>query len=501
MLTQLTTFAAGLESQRITVEVAGRPGEGGMKIVGLGDTSVKESEQRVRHALRSCGYRIPRGLSITVNLAPADVKKAGPRYDLAIALGCIAVSGAAALPEERIAKAAFLGELALDGTLRHVTGVLSSALACRTFDVHSIVVPVMNGAEAKLVSGVEVAPAGHLSEVVAFLMGEGLPRGVSHQRKKKRTEEVESDADFSEIRGQAHAKRALEIAAAGGHNVLMRGGPGSGKTLLAKAFRGILPPLTQEEAIEVTRIYSVANLLSAETPLIMERPFRSVHHTASGVSIVGGGSMPGPGEISLAHKGVLFFDELSEFPPSVLEVLRQPLEDRRITITRAAGSVTFPADFTFIAAMNPPSCSGRSLRHYLRRISPPLLDRIDLLVEVDAVPVEELERAPARDAEKSAAVRGRVTVARGHQRGRFSGTLITTNSQMQVRHIDRFCPLDETSRDLLRKATERLHLSARAYHRTIKVARTIADLEGTEGIKAPHVAEALQYRHAIEESE
>ena len=313
--------------------------------------------------------------------------------------------------------------------------------------------------------------------------------------RKIRDEEV----DFSDIRGQHVAKRALEIAAAGGHNVLMSGAPGSGKTLLARAFRGILPELTQEEAIEVTQIYSVANLLPRDAPLVNERPFRLVHHTASGVSIVGGGQIPGPGEISLAHRGVLFLDELAEFPSQVLEVLRQPLEDRRITITRAHGSVTFPADFIMVAALKPPKWSASSKEHIKRRISAPLLDRIDLTIDVQPVPIEDLQKRPDEAADTTEDILARVHAARKLQAKRFKGLPIRTNKEMNVKHVDTLCPLDKTSQQLLLKAVDRLGLSARSYHRTIKVARTIADLLGAKSIEAAHVAEALQYRQTITE--
>ena len=492
MLTQLTTFATiGLVSPRITVEVAGVRGKGKMTIVGLGDTAVKESEQRVRHALRSCGYRITTGQSITVNLAPADIRKIGPRYDLAIALGVLSVNGSAVIPEEAFRATAFLGELALDGSLRHVSGVLSSAIACREQGIPTIVVPEEDGPEAALIPGLRVIGARHLSDVVSILTGEKEAQPVPDQNGEKTYPVAENcPIDFADVRGQEHAKRALEIAAAGGHNVLLSGAPGAGKTLLAKAFRGILPPLSREESIEVTRIYSVANLLPCGSPLLTRRPFRAVHHTASGVSIVGGGQVPRPGEISLAHRGVLFLDELAEFPANVLEVLRQPMEDRTITITRAQGAVTFPADFIMIAAMNPPEFCANPGRAR-GRVSQPLLDRIDLQIAVDPVPVEDLQKGPAEGAEQSGAIFARVSAARARQAARFAELPMRTNAEMSVKQIDTLCPLDTPSKALLRQAVDRLRLSARAYHRTIKVARTIADLAGDAAIGASHVAEAL----------
>lgn len=496
MLTQLTSFGMhGIGAQKITVEIGAPPGDGKMFIVGLGDTAVKESEQRVRLALRTSGHRFPTGRRITVNLAPATFRKAGPRYDLPIALGLLIISGALEIEEDRLKEMAFLGELALDGNVRHVSGVLSAAVACRNMGIRMLVVPAVDAAEASLIPNIEVLGVSHLTELVSILAGELSPAPILHKNQKKPDINV---ADFADVRGQQAAKRALEIAAAGGHNVLMSGAPGAGKTLLARALRGILPPMTTEEAIDVTQIYSVANLLPGDSPLIAERPFRVVHHTASAVSIVGGGQTPGPGEISLAHRGILFLDELAEFPAQVLEVLRQPLEDRTITITRAQGSVTFPADFTLVAAMNPPAFTGGPPRK-LSKISRPLLDRIDLTITVDPVEIADLQGSRPKDAETSAVIGRRVLAARGRQRKRFKDTNLVTNAAMDVRHIDRMCPLDKTCAELLRKAAEKLGLSARAYHRTIKVARTIADLAGSERIGKEHVAEALQYRQNVQE--
>lgn len=498
MLTKLTSFQSiGLKSERVTVEVGAVRGgeEPKFYIVGLGDTAVQESKRRVHMALRSSGFKLASGKTITVNLAPANLRKSGPRYDLSIALGLLIINGAVIVDTKKLETMAFLGELALDGSLRHISGVLPAAIACRNMGIETIVVPSANGAEAALIPGLTVVAVDSLEELVDILNGEKSPQPIAPPAASE--EEDTGLIDFADVRGQDHCKRALEIAAAGGHNVLMSGAPGSGKTLLAKAFRGILPPLTQEESIEVSQIYSIANLLTSDSPLVAKRPFRVVHHTASGVSIVGGGQTPGPGEISLAHRGVLFLDELAEFPAQVLEVLRQPLEDRTITITRANGSVKFPADFIMVAAMNPPQYSSASKQKIESRISQPLLDRIDLTIDVQPVLIEDLQKKPDENAERTSIILDRVIRARQRQELRFKDLPISTNKEMNVKHIDTLCVLDETSKQLLRTAVGRLGLSARAYHRTIKVARTIADLADVENIEAGHIAEALQYRQSI----
>lgn len=496
MLARIYSFATiGLHSELVTVETDVSRGMSGMTIVGLGDTAVQESKERIRSAIRNSGMWFPGSRRTTINLAPADIRKVGPRFDLPMAVGMLLASGELDMDPDSFSDTVFIGELALDASLRHVSGVLPVALAARAKGMKRVVVPATNGPEAALVPGIEVVAPETLSELLMILMREVNPPKIDPPASAPKG--FDDLVDFADVHGQETAKRALEIAAAGGHNVLMSGAPGAGKTLLAKAFRGILPPLTREESLEVTQIYSVADLLPRDVPLIENRPFRCVHHTASGVSIVGGGRMPGPGEISLAHHGVLFLDELAEFPVQVLEVLRQPLEDRTITITRASGSVSFPANFILVAAMNPPQFAAGSAQRIQRKISAPLLDRMDLTIDVQPVDIEDIRSRRGPRGETTESVKKRVMGARDRQNKRFSESSIQVNAQMDVRAIEKLCPLDDESESLLTQAVRRLGLSMRAFHRMIKVARTIADLESSDAIRQEHVAEALQYRQSV----
>lgn len=495
----LSAAVTGLDAHLVEVEVDIGGGLPQFSVVGLPDATVRESRDRVRAALKNTGFAFP-VKKITVNLAPADLKKEGSGLDMAIAIGILVAQDL--LPAESVKNHVLVGELSLDGRVKPIAGALSIGLACRS--KHPLIVPAENGAEAAVVEGVQAYPVHTLTEAVEFLRGACAIQAVAVDRQRLCATPTTEDEDFNDVKGQEHAKRALEVAAAGGHNVLMIGPPGAGKTMLARRLPGILPLMEPAEAIDATRVHSVAGLLTNGTPLLTARPFRAPHHGISDAGLVGGGTVPRPGEVSLAHHGVLFLDEILEFKRHVLEGLRQPLEDGTVLVTRASASIRYPARFMLVAAMNPCPCgyygdrtrecrcTPHQVRRYRARLSGPLLDRLDIHLDVPPVPVRELggEGQP----ESSAMIRARVIAARGRQTARYRQERLYCNAQLTPRHIKKYCAISASAKDLLEQAMTRLGLSARAYGRILRVARTIADLADSAHIEPMHVAEAIQYR-------
>ncbi|MFZ2969601.1 MAG: YifB family Mg chelatase-like AAA ATPase [Minisyncoccia bacterium] len=501
MISKINSCAViGLDCEPVEVEMDISPGLGSITVVGLPDTAVQESKERVRSAIKNSGFKYPT-TRITINLAPADIKKEGPAYDLPIAIGLLVASKQM---NADLSDSLFVGELSLNGSLRHTNGILPIAIYAKRKGFKKLFIPKVNDYEASLVEGIDVMPVENLLELAEHFIGEKKITPTEPHDIERLEEENDFSVDFAYIKGQEHIKRAIEIAASGGHNIIMSGPPGTGKTLLARAIPTILPHMSKDETLEVTKIYSIAGLLPNDKPLIRTRPFRSPHHSASAIALVGGGTFPKPGEISLAHRGVLFLDELPEFPRSTLENLRQPLEDGIVTISRAQGTLTFPAKFSLVASMNPCPCgyfgdqdrdcvcTPSQIIKYQKKISGPLLDRIDLHIEVPRIKFEKL--ANENLSESSGSIRNRVEKARDLQRKRFKNKKIISNSEMSSQDVKEFCKISDETLELLRTAVNKFQLSDRSYYNILKISRTIADLEEKNDIETRHVAEALQYR-------